>query len=518
MQKISDLTAASSINATDLLPIVRTPDSATGTLQATVQQLIDLPLVNGGKLLYVDGTNGNNANAARGTRRAFATLQAAKTAAQSGDTIIVLPGTYTDRNLLKTGVNWHFMAGSIVYRTQGDEAGAIFDDSASGSNGAISCTITGDGEFRHNDPTVYNIGYGGPELYVAPGLVFYIENPATRIHCRCHRIYGTGDTVAAIFSIFIVNCAQLVIECHEMLCESDAQIGNVFWFAGEFHLTAKIIRSRRLTSDNGGTYSLWAVEPAGGSSTNWFIKADLIEHETYSVIAFEGNSANYKVWIFALEIRSVNDGQLQGGVDPVNTAAIECYGGGKLYVDCQKIQSASPASGLRGGPVVNQTGGELWLRAMKATHLSRADQTGNQPLFIKQTGGTSFYTVQQWEHSGNYTGDGVIVSGGTADIRGGTLKVNNGKAIVHNGGVQRLHQMKIHSDATNSANNQPIYAAAAGLTLDGCVLMAPALAYSVDAASAQAVQIHGPTYSNKPLNGGTVTTVAGFFTDDPSIT
>jgi hypothetical protein len=101
-----------------------------------------------GNLLWVDQVNGNDSLAVRGQKAVpFKTLTAAKIAAQSGDAIIVLPGTYNEYNLLKDGVNWHFFPGAIV-DYYGSEGHAIFDTSANGSNETVSAEIAGSGAFR----------------------------------------------------------------------------------------------------------------------------------------------------------------------------------------------------------------------------------------------------------------------------------------------------------------------------------------------------------------------------------
>ncbi len=103
-----------------------------------------------GRLLWVDQINGNDTTAVRGDLRfPYLTLTAAKTASVFGDTVVVLPGTYDERNLFKTGINWHFVAGAKVVNTAAANGG-IFDDSLNGANGNIICRITGDGEFINN--------------------------------------------------------------------------------------------------------------------------------------------------------------------------------------------------------------------------------------------------------------------------------------------------------------------------------------------------------------------------------
>lgn len=81
-----------------------------------VDQLTDALQLGGGKLLWVDAARGNDATAQRGKRhRPFATCGLAKTLAQSGDTIIVQPGTYNENDLAKNGVNWQIENGAQIF-------------------------------------------------------------------------------------------------------------------------------------------------------------------------------------------------------------------------------------------------------------------------------------------------------------------------------------------------------------------------------------------------------------------
>ena len=69
-----------------------------------------------GNLLWVDQVNGNDALAKRGRLTVpFKTLLAAKGAAISGDTVVVMPGTYDENNLAKNGVNWHLDWGASKF-------------------------------------------------------------------------------------------------------------------------------------------------------------------------------------------------------------------------------------------------------------------------------------------------------------------------------------------------------------------------------------------------------------------
>lgn len=84
--------------------------------------------------------------ATSGTCTSYATLALAKAAAASGDTIVVYPGTYNEKDLLKNGVNWFFYPGANVTYS-GSANGGIFDDTATGANGAVTCVIAGYGTF-----------------------------------------------------------------------------------------------------------------------------------------------------------------------------------------------------------------------------------------------------------------------------------------------------------------------------------------------------------------------------------
>lgn len=83
-----------------------------------------------GNTVFVDAVAGDDDTGARGRAdRPFATCEAARDAAVSGDTIEVRPGLYDEYNLVKDGVNYYFHPGArIIYTGTPDpgEAQAIF--------------------------------------------------------------------------------------------------------------------------------------------------------------------------------------------------------------------------------------------------------------------------------------------------------------------------------------------------------------------------------------------------------
>lgn len=100
-----------------------------------------------GNLLYVDAVNGNDGTGALGDfTKPYLTPLAAFTSATSGYTIIVRPGVYSlsisSNAMLKDGVNWYFMPGSIFIANAAAD-GTMFSDNL----GAVSCSVTGYGQF-----------------------------------------------------------------------------------------------------------------------------------------------------------------------------------------------------------------------------------------------------------------------------------------------------------------------------------------------------------------------------------
>ena len=131
-------------------PIVMTttPSSATLSLES-----LGPGLVTTGKTVHVStsGTNDrSNGLSNYDLGSPFATIRAAVTAAASGDLVLVWPGTYhNESQLLKNGVNIHFLPGSKILLQSNAAVDIPFKDSVS----AIEATISGHGEFVTSDNT-----------------------------------------------------------------------------------------------------------------------------------------------------------------------------------------------------------------------------------------------------------------------------------------------------------------------------------------------------------------------------
>ena len=167
------------------------PGNPSANLQAAPKQYVDAQIaavltLPTGNQLWVDAVNGSDATGVRGmSAKPFLTLTAARTASQSGDVIIVRPGTYNENNLAKNGVHWFFFPGAKIYYTSGGDSTIALFNVASNE----TCNVTGYGEFynMHSSSAsryVLNVLSGGKTVFECN----WIQSARTAIYVDC------GDT------------------------------------------------------------------------------------------------------------------------------------------------------------------------------------------------------------------------------------------------------------------------------------------------------------------------------------
>ena len=226
-----------------------------------------------GKLLWVDAVHGNDDLAVRERLTVpFKTLNGAKAAAVSGDTIVVMPGTYNERNLLKNNVNWHFLNGAIVlFNGTGD--GAIFDTSANGTNAAVVSQITGFGDFRCS-PT--------------SGTAHVIHSDANNstLYVEARRLIATQECV----NVSDNGTGSLHLVVHESIQGNSA---DAILFNGG-NSASNIIRAHRIYTSGGACLQV--------NSGNADVRAHVIESSADAAIRIEGGSG--RIVVQAFEIHS----------------------------------------------------------------------------------------------------------------------------------------------------------------------------------------------------------------------
>ena len=299
---------------------------------------------------YVRSYPGGATAATRGTA-----LLTARTAAASGDTIVVGPGAYalTTGQLLKNGVNWHFSNGATVTKTSNTHGG-LFDDSATwGANAAVTCTVSGHGAFvRHST---------GDTLLGEANCCVLLDNSSSNVSITCKSIADTGNTEGTGTSQGAVRHSGGTLSIN---CESITSVagGGVWWSDGELYVDCDTIATCRSCVYSSATDV--AGTGTGHMSDLWtsghaWIRANKIVVDgatgTYaSPVYTVSDILTPRVWVDAQVIENMGDG-----------AAVNCAGN-LLYVRAMKIFNSYAGAPLFGTEAIScGNDGQLWVNAQK---------------------------------------------------------------------------------------------------------------------------------------------------------
>lgn len=433
-----------------------------------------------GNLLWVD-KSGNDGTAVAGrSEKPYLTIAAAVAAASSGDTVVVRPGTYDERNLLKNGVYLHFEAGAVVEYT-GTNDGAIFDDSATGANGAVETKITGDGRFI----------YAGTSAAATTPHVFNITNAGTHIDCTAQEAFMNMTTTPASAPAAIFQSAGYIKFLGHAI---EANVGALGvnascykWEGGD----SDIVVERLLATGN--AYIVWG-DGTAASSTSW-VKANRITSGNFPPIQY----------------------------DSVDATA-------RLNVDVMTLTSNSLSVGATAGTVVTTNSGVIFLRA------DRIIVPVVNAYGFGVSGGTLYLTAAEIEDPGtnNSFGTFTITSTGTCYVKGHTItRTSAGKIFNVTGGSLYVQGENLTSNATTGLASRvifvsggaatfadctismtgralaPVSCSGGALSLSGCVINAEA---TTDSITSGTVGIISPCYANRPKNASTTLSPnAGFY-------
>jgi hypothetical protein len=431
--------------------------------------------------LFVSKSGSDSSGARNREDLPYLTLSAAKAAAVSGDTIIVEAGTYSENNLLKNGVNWHFMPGAIVSYVDADAINGygIFDDRATG---ACVCRITGGGTF------VYQIDFNA----LCRGLL-YTQDPASDIYFEALRLSITDTTGASSFAggIAVKNCLRVVARVGNIFDQNygagTSYSSGIYWEKGECHVHV----SGKIAMDDG--YCIWAKEPGVATTTGLWVTAHQLDQFVcspgFGAIEVDAVTDAYRVWIDVKEVTALSG------------PAYKQTGGGRVYLRAMKINNT-------GGSCVQMTAGKLWLTTQKISSDTR---------WLDIAGATTEFDghVMHLEDtsSSGVKNDWLKFTNGTTTLSSGRAKIRQGSCILHTAGTARIKGLTIDTTTTNAAGSNPAVLAGNGLILESCLLVAPALADSITGAFTVK---SWNTLTNKAKNAGT--TVQGTLTVDANVT
>jgi len=491
--------------------------------------------------IWVDGDAGSDVTGARENQaRPFQTITAAKNAAQAGDTIMVLPGTYNEFSLAKDQITYQVYPGASITNYSGSANGGygIFDDR---TNGPVVCNIFGQGD--------YVIGADAFATNIA-GLCV-VTNRLSRINFHFNSIKGSGYGISANFGFAGLHLTG----------GTNSFAGDRIWKQDSSHVgTASRARSGGestiVTSGNHGLTSgnTVTITGLGGSGYNdvdpvvTVVNATTFTYDnaggdevttadtggtvtlTHAADGFNAlyweageiycnvrhvNVDGYAYWGSALaSIGATNNCYITGhrwespfssfyhaslGPASVSTGfkcwadvleifgPVSCYGG-KQYINAEKISAAGPAidcSGSTGFP-------EQWITAQKI-------ESSSSQFCIGGSLGNQWITCQNIIYSG--TGQAINFTGGTNTVIGQYLQVTgDGRGIYHGGGTTRIEGIEVDSRAASGTTNYPIQVEASGLTLKGVSTRSPAAnVASIAGYSAQTVTIEsGITLDRNP--------------------
>lgn len=447
--------------------------------------------------VVVDSVSGNDGSASR-YGSPCKTLTKAKALAQSGDTILVLPGNYVESDLLKNGVNWHFLAGAIVTNVDvTPNFYGIFDDR---SSGAVTCIISGDGQFRSTVDSGNGLSFG----------VVNITNGSTDIVFRAKELSVQGGFANSQAALVIKNCARCIVDVDRIYdptvvfgTSGTSAAGGIYWEKGNCEIRCRVMQVEG--------YGIWGVDPGGSPNTSLYYQGHLIEANASAVYllghAATGNP-NYRMWVSCLEIKAGQYG-------------LGCSYAGKLYVDAQKLSASNTPGG--GFPAIGLTGNATRGSSILWARISKISMAEGNWMTTTGTGGPwtgeAYVTCQQWEDTAALVSGFAFPAGTTGKIIlfGGVAKVLNGKCFNILGGVVRIQNMVIDTSNTDTAANTPITVATNGVVIDRCTLIAgPTNGVSVAAAAAQTVKNYG-SVANKAIDAVHVTVQVGAITVDANV-
>lgn len=454
MALINTYTLVNSLVSADQMVVLT--NSGTTLALINSSNVTSTAAINTGKMLYVDAVNGSDSTGARGKLNLpYLTLLAAQTAASSGDTIHVFPGSYALSAALagKDGVNWYFEAGAIVTSTNG----FCFDVTT-----GITFAVQGFGDF-------VGASAGG-------GLKVNHASADVTFQCKRLRVVGNGGSLAALY---VVNAARVNVAADDISGDSTAYY-VLYWESGETHVNA-----RRIFNE-GGTLSASVIYCASTAAGNkMWITADEIYHSNSSafgtITLASSMDSTAAVWINAKELRC-NASALYANVD---------IQGGKFYLDAQKIHN--PHSGGV-GINVSASANLVYINASKV----------EASVAFKGAAGTSWINIGEHNDSGQ-TGNGITCSAGTHYVTLKSMVRTVASEGVHfTGGTLRLNGAYIVPLDSAATNNYPVNTSAAGFKATACTFITPTnTSYSIFAPSNTAVQLVGCA-ANKTTNGVTV--------------
>jgi hypothetical protein len=409
-----------------------------------------------------------------------------------GTTIVVAPGNYTANNLLKPGVDWYFAEGAVVYFREPNSGPGwgIFDDRPSGPT---TNYIGGFGRFNYvvGIPGYTNTGTFStdPTNFNVIGMVV-VTNSTSKVFINADVLEAGYVGGFANFAVLNAIDGEVRVNARDIkdtyagttvpigADEEGTDQGNgtgtvtaVLWQNGEMYVNAQSVRAA-------SRYAIWCEQVAGSRTTNnFYLNAQLIQnYGGLSTIYMVGYSNEYRTWVTANLVERL------GGA--AGYSAYAAYSGGRHYLTCQKASNfGGDAVIALSSPSSNVT---AWVTAQKITAA-----TNSNWIKIYNSGGTLYADIHHFEDAGAMA-RGIWIQGGELHLRGGIGKVLAGDGIVLTNCNAHIDNLWLDTSTANQATNRPLtlYGSATA-RLKNVDLLAPALAWGIQATQAHSIKILG---------------------------
>lgn len=401
-----------------------------------------------GNMLWVDKIYGTASGVVNRFDRPYLTPTAAKTAATSGDTIIVRPGAYTTAaSLAKNGVNWRFEPGASVTFADDVSTAGIWDDGGS----AMTFTVDGYGDFTRSTTD--------------DGLIFHLVNcshASSNITVRGRDFNGVAIDGAC--SVFRGVSGELNYDTRNIIATGSNIYAN-WWINGDMRGRAKFCSSEYVAAAS----SVTATPTGEGHFTC---------EEVHGIVASDGSDTVAAYWV-------------TGNILVGSTAGAVLGGGNRLYTRFQKVS----------GPI-NCSAGLLYAVQDKISAL--ANGSSGIPALVSVTGGTAYVKTMHYDPV-TFTGQMIKQTGGTLKMFGGDyVGIASSDGFEITGGTADLRNVVLNTAASTTDN--PIVKSGGTLILRACTLVSNGSRDSIEAGTAQNV-VAMNCWANNPVDANVTVTI-----------
>ena len=404
----------------------------------------------------------------------YSTLESARDAAVSGDTIMVYPGTYTvtttaTNGIAKSGVNFYFHPGSTVNKTT---AGDIFNDTGFAS----PCKVYGQGSFNKTTSAglIYNSSlqyseFNALDVSSTVSMCIQVSGSYTNINIRNGVSTASFVMVLSYISYSNIKFKYLRSTAWITLQMSGGSYNNV---TGEL-VESTVNRAIYLAESNNHIFNISYVSGAGNSGFDSYVSSYTFNGNTNYLYPFGGGRITFNG--FANTIRT--SATITGGATCTTLQVVNEYG------DAGSVNVLIVGSGA-----ITVSAGVANVRLAKSCTYLYTNVTGGVLNFENTRLEDGYFYGAGYDFSisggrvnlNNFQAElvdrwyGFKISGGILDLGSSRIKLNSSALMAYSNGASRNSGIKyiggtiISNGAriiTSNDNCLPIEATTAGLSI-----------------------------------------------------